>query len=233
MTWATWKSPVLIVVLFTGLQKSLLPVQSACQSLECAALKARSSFWPLKPHQNLFDGSSPQEAMMQPHFGMRSGNITGPYRSLHSVSTRVILSTRNKDLLFLGFLVNCIISQEHWCPQEHALWAMPSSTFMSHGQHWMCACSRMQVWITRSLQSPILGYLWGIWILWFKGTSMVPIPMWYMRTIPIPWYHGMENPYHIPLIPIPCYHTIPCYLIPYQMTSYHTKWPHTIIPKLS
>ena len=34
-----------------------------------------------------------------------------------------------------------------------------------------------------------------------------PFWAWYTSTIPIPWYHGMENPYHIPLIPIPCYHT--------------------------
>ena len=67
-----------------------------------------------------------------------------------------------------------------------------------------------------ALQSPILGYLWDIWILWFKGTSSIPISMWYIRTIPIPFYH-----------------TIPCYLIPYQVTSYHTKWLHTTIPKLS
>ena len=39
----------------------------------------------------------------------------------------------------------------------------------------------------------------------------------------VQWYHGMENSYHIPLISTPCYHTIPCYCIPYQMTSYHTK----------
>ena len=43
-----------------------------------------------------------------------------------------------------------------------------------------------------------------------------------MSYIPIPWYHGMENPYHIPLIPIPCH------LIPYHVTLYHTISPHTI-----
>lgn len=67
MTWAAWTSPVLIVALFTGSQKSFLPVRSARQSLECAALKARSSFWPLKPRQNLFDGSSPLGAVDEDH----------------------------------------------------------------------------------------------------------------------------------------------------------------------
>ena len=42
-----------------------------------------------------------------------------------------------------------------------------------------------------TLQSPILGYLWGIWILWFKGTSMVPIPglvyAHHTNTM-VPWY---------------------------------------------
>ena len=68
-----------------------------------------------------------------------------------------------------------------------------------------------------------------------QGTLLVPIPEWYISSIPIPWYHGMENPYH-PLIPIPWYgkpipyptrtntmsHTIPCHLMPYHLTSYHT-----------
>ena len=46
-----------------------------------------------------------------------------------------------------------------------------------------------------------------------------------MSSILIPWYNGMENPYHIPLIPT-SYHsmspyTIPFHLIPYHVTSYH------------
>ena len=67
-----------------------------------------------------------------------------------------------------------------------------------------------------ALQSPILGYLWGIWILWFKGTSMVPIPRvvyeHHTNTM-LPYQYHVTRPYHVIL--------------------YHTKWPHTIIPKLS
>ena len=59
---------------------------------------------------------------------------------------------------------------------------------------------------------------------------MVPIPGWYMSSIPIPWYHGMETPYHIPLFPIPCHP------IPYHWNDRgipHSRASHTIIPKLS
>jgi hypothetical protein len=42
-----------------------------------------------------------------------------------------------------------------------------------------------------------------------------------MSTIPIPWYHGMENPYHTHSFQ---YHVT----IPYHVTLYHTIWPHTI-----
>lgn len=41
-------------------------------------------------------------------------------------------------------------------------------TYKISGESW-CATQLIP------LQSPILGYLWGIWILWFKGTSRVPI----------------------------------------------------------
>ena len=37
-----------------------------------------------------------------------------------------------------------------------------------------------------------------------------PFQGWYMSTISIPWYHGMETSYHIHLFPIPCH------LIPYH-----------------
>jgi hypothetical protein len=60
-----------------------------------------------------------------------------------------------------------------------------------------------------------------------------------IKTSPIPWYHGMETPYHKPLIPIPYdpYQTmspyiIPCHLISYHFTSYQTMWPHWKFPTL-
>ena len=50
----------------------------------------------------------------------------------------------------------------------------------------------------------------GIWAPYQYHGTMV----WKTHTIS----HSYQ--YHV-TIPIPCYHTIPCHLIPYQMTSYH------------
>ena len=72
-----------------------------------------------------------------------------------------------------------------------------------------------------ALQSPIFGHLWDTSIPWFRGPWGYPILEWYMSSIPITRHHGMENPYHTPLIPIPCH-------LPYHVTLYHTIWPHTI-----
>ena len=75
-----------------------------------------------------------------------------------------------------------------------------------------------------SLQSPNFGDLWGHPILWISEPWGYPIPMWYMGSIPIPWYHGMEISYHIPLIPIPCH------FIPYHWNDRGIPIPEQAIP---
>ena len=59
------------------------------------------------------------------------------------------------------------------------------------------------------------------WVPMRYINSLIYILGWYMSSIPIPWYHRMENPSHTPLIPMPCH-------LPYHVTLYHTIWPHTI-----
>ena len=84
--------------------------------------------------------------------------------------------------------------------------------------------TRPRVQISRAawpLQSPILGYLWGIWILWFKGTSMVPIPglvYEHHTNTMVPW-DGKPIPYPTHTNTMLPYHTMSSHTIPYH----HTK----------
>ena len=82
---------------------------------------------------------------------------------------------------------------------EICLFSLPN---VAVWRDWLITFQPQHVW---TLQSPILGYLWGIWILWFKGTSMVPIlglvyahhtntmVPWYEKPIPYPTHTNVVS----------------------------------------